>query len=1562
MLKTAVTGVGLLFMVVFLGITEVQGSDLGYRLQRDASYFVVAPRKIRPNQAMQMSVSLLRLYYDNINFRAVIRKDHEEICSASYLFTTTGTQLLKMWIPLSAEPGNYSLRVEGSVNEGIGGLIFENETRLVFDAKQTSIFIQTSKAMYRQGQKVYFRIMPVEPNLMSRSGSMDVFIVDDSGTVVRRWLSMQTNAGGVLDMSFQLSEQPRYGVWKVRVKAFGYVYEKTFEVHEFWITMLDVNVTAPHQIMDNEWAYGGLVVTNLTLGHPVRGTMKFKVEVRIPEKLRDPNVEYTWPTYETETRQYFGFSEFLVTLDELKAITTDKQLAGKELYFEAEVHDWFYDMTATGWAITAVYSSVLEIKLLGDSARSFKPNQTFDVYYAVVHKDGTKLNSNRRQITASGTEQSMSGKTSTFEKKFIIGDDGIGHLQHTPKPDAQFITIEAYYDTYSSQAVKMTAMRHFTPTNSFIFLTSATKNPMIDSYMVFTVNTNTLVDQVYYVITAGGNIVTSGSLMMTLSRQKTFSLALSRDMMPEAHIVVWHIFQDEVISDSMNFFINGTRINKVKMGINCGKDFSRDTIELNCEADPSSYVGYSAIEHELWTYGWHSFITEPDIVKETKTYDPLANGSFSFEWRLLEEQSELIHFQSPSYGIDANTTFEYAGLLVFTDANVTRVPHECNETLGWFPCMDGSCYFYDQRCDQIRQCIDGQDEMGCEFPQEDVFTPVRKRILLLARNYYQDGLWIWGGHFVKPDGRLDVKLYPTDEAEPWVIGGIGISKDLGFGIVHDFPRHQGTRDFFMRCEVPSSIVKGEQIGIKLALFNFWMQDLETIVTLHGSDKYKFIVVEDYGIVSSYNPRLKSGDIQTMVYLHQGMVMELRFPVLPVVDGCVDVTISAQNFIRTDRETARLCIQYDGVTNYLHTPFFIDLISSGSMVLPDLAVPVPERFIKPQERQHLYVPGSPEAFVGVVGDVVGPGLTTTAAVDAETALRKPFGSAEQNLYNFAYTLYNLKYLKATNQLRSEILKANLEFMNSYLQRQMGYINSDGSFSMFRDYLTYTPSTWLTSYVLRVFNDANEKDWELDFYIEVDLLNRMMLWVCKQQDTATGAFVEHAPAYDRKMWTNYTMIDGVMKGNNFSLTAYVLITLAKSVRVTGEAEVCKTRAMQRARQYLERFYLNMTDVYQIAVTAYALHLAGSSETSQIFNKLDKLKITGNYVYWANKPIPDNEVKMIDTIPYYQPRRWYDNEAYAVEATSYALLTYLRRTNWKECSPIMKWLQTMRNSYYAQASTQDSITALVALVEYAKLDTNRALYNVELSLDVTSMGNSSFKVKLSKDNWPDLQQIEVYPVWGSVRGRAQGTGLALMQLATQVNVEYSHQILPAAEEHYFDVELAEYTFSGRNFSIFNVKPCARWARPDISPRSGHAVLEMYVPTGYIATNDVLRAYARSGEVPTLHRVEQYGRKLVFYFDYLEAATRTCVNVRLDRWYPVANMTIQHKLRVFDYYEPGMHNTTLYNTWHLFNLHVCQVCASFQCPYCLYYNGSRILQVHWISQLIFFVLAFSLSQMIIS
>ena len=65
----------------------------------------------------------------------------------------------------------------------------------------------------------------------------------------------------------------------------------------------------------------------------------------------------------------------------------------------------------------------------------------------------------------------------------------------------------------------------------------------------------------------------------------------------------------------------------------------------------------------------------------------------------------------------------------------------------------------------------------------------------------------------------------------------------------------------------------------------------------------------------------------------------------------------------------------------------------------------------------------------------------------------------------------------------------------------------------------------------------------------------------------------------------------------------------------------------------------------------------------------------------------------------------------------------------------------------------------------------------------------------------------MWGSVRGRAQGTGMAIMQLTTNVNVEYDNLIEPVAEGKFFDVELLQTNYTGRNFSIMELTPCARY-----------------------------------------------------------------------------------------------------------------------------------------------------------
>ena len=52
---------------------------------------------------------------------------------------------------------------------------------------------------------------------------------------------------------------------------------------------------------------------------------------------------------------------------------------------------------------------------------------------------------------------------------------------------------------------------------------------------------------------------------------------------------------------------------------------------------------------------------------------------------------------------------------------------------------------------------------------------------------------------------------------------------------------------------------------------------------------------------------------------------------------------------------------------------------------------------------------------------------------------------------------------------------------------------------------------------------------------------------------------------------------------------------------EAEICRNNAMQRALPYLEQALPSITDVYELSIVTYALHLAGSSERTKAFYDL-------------------------------------------------------------------------------------------------------------------------------------------------------------------------------------------------------------------------------------------------------------------------------------------------------------------------------------------------------------------------
>ena len=70
----------------------------------------------------------------------------------------------------------------------------------------------------------------------------------------------------------------------------------------------------------------------------------------------------------------------------------------------------------------------------------------------------------------------------------------------------------------------------------------------------------------------------------------------------------------------------------------------------------------------------------------------------------------------------------------------------------------------------------------------------------------------------------------------------------------------------MHLEGPSVCRRGEQLGLRLLLVNNEAFELLALVMLHDSPDYKFVHVEENGIVSSYGARLSAGTHQHLVYV------------------------------------------------------------------------------------------------------------------------------------------------------------------------------------------------------------------------------------------------------------------------------------------------------------------------------------------------------------------------------------------------------------------------------------------------------------------------------------------------------------------------------------------------------------------------------------------------------------------------------------------------------------------------------------------------------------------------
>uniref|UniRef100_A0A0B7BGG4 Alpha-macroglobulin receptor-binding domain-containing protein n=1 Tax=Arion vulgaris TaxID=1028688 RepID=A0A0B7BGG4_9EUPU len=353
---------------------------------------------------------------------------------------------------------------------------------------------------------------------------------------------------------------------------------------------------------------------------------------------------------------------------------------------------------------------------------------------------------------------------------------------------------------------------------------------------------------------------------------------------------------------------------------------------------------------------------------------------------------------------------------------------------------------------------------------------------------------------------------------------------------------------------------------------------------------------------------------------------------------------------------------------------------------------------------------------------------------ENLLTQPYGCGEQNLMNLAPDIYLLKFLLVTGTATDDSKRQAKEYIEKGLQTQLQFEHGlTGGYSAFGTN-DKVASLWLTSAVARVFAQLARLNNEYGNIIDTnvsDAITRAKHFMIYSQNK-NGSFTENGIVFHPDMQ------GGSAEGE--ALTSYALISLVEAVGVTNGVSRPTTvtwnqKAITLAADYLASRISFMNDPFVVCITTYALHLAKHQSKDSFFNKMEQIAINEDvYKYWeSSQKIPDNTVFQMSA----------PTSALSIEATSYALLTYILRDNSNEARlPILRWLISKRNPNGGFISTQDTIVCLEALSRASVGMYKPGDYSAIVTISYSGADGKaqSIMANINKENENILQRIDI------------------------------------------------------------------------------------------------------------------------------------------------------------------------------------------------------------------------------
>ncbi|XP_056282328.1 CD109 antigen isoform X2 [Pseudoliparis swirei] len=670
-----------------------------------------------------------------------------------------------------------------------------------------------------------------------------------------------------------------------------------------------------------------------------------------------------------------------------------------------------------------------------------------------------------------------------------------------------------------------------------------------------------------------------------------------------------------------------------------------------------------------------------------------------------------------------------------------------------------------------------------------------------------------------------------------------------------------SKDFSLTLDVPSYLIRGEEIVLEVNIINHLEHDIEVIVLLAQSEAFEFVLA-DKGDVSVVNAQ--------KLIMGSHVSASALFPIRPSGLGEMEICVDAVSAEASDSLVWRVLVKPEGVEQSFSETLFLEMEPTKYNSSRSLSFSYPPDLVA----------GSQRAHVAVVGDILAFSIS-----NLDSLVQMPLGCGEQNMIHFAPCIYVLQYLD--NLIGNEEIRSRaLIYMMDGYQRQLSYQRDDGSFSAFGASDT-SGSTWLTAFVLRCFLQAQR-------YMQVDqsVLTRALTWLLKHQGPQ-GEFSEVGRLISTEM-------QGGLDGGSVGLTAYVLMALLEddSYVETHPGNV------SLAQRYLENKVSSGAVVsnYSLSLVAYTLALASSPVAGAA---LDELHRRADYrdgvMTWGSSAGLESH-------------DWQTRSA-QIEMASYVLLALYRRGSLVEGIELLKWLSKQRNHLGGYGTTQDTVVALQALAFYAAFSGATA---IDLRLKVSSPTSpfvSHFSINSSTYLTLERQEINSDKDL-NLHIYMEGRGFAILQMNVFYNLEtkaFSQSLQRAKDEGAFSLTVDVTVEMDHNHMLLVI--CTGLKDSQLISHTGMVILDVGLLSGFSLSPG---AAALTG---LIRKVEILPEKVSLYLDSLNKS-EVCIRLPLIRDYKVARVQ-DAVVHVYDFYEPTRKAKRTYNSDALQNMNLSIFCG---------------------------------------